>query len=83
MIDLWSESESGDDLDDIEPGLLSALMPIRNELMAGDYGALYLGWKLRVQAGEISGRAPPVPTGMRRLRGSQQALAEFLRIDPS
>ncbi|MFZ0009000.1 MAG: hypothetical protein WAK94_12250 [Steroidobacteraceae bacterium] len=83
MIDLWSESESGDDLDDIEPGLLSALVPIRNELMAGDYRALYLGWKLRVQAGEIGTRAPPVPTGTRRLTGSQQALVEFLRIDPS
>ncbi len=38
MIDLWSESESGDDWVAIEPGLLSVLVPIRNELMAGDYG---------------------------------------------
>ena len=81
MIDLWSESESGDDWADTEAGLLSALVPIRNELMAGDYRALYLAWQLRTQAGEIPARGrPPVPTGTSRLTGSQQALVEFLRI---
>ncbi|MGH7715654.1 MAG: hypothetical protein ACREML_06605 [Vulcanimicrobiaceae bacterium] len=83
VIDLWSESESGDDWADIEPGLLSALVPIRNELMAGDYRALHLGWRLRAQAGEIAtgGRPPPVPRDTSRLTGSQQALVEFLRVD--
>lgn len=83
VLDLWSEDDSGEDGSDVEPGLLSALVPIRNELMAGDYRALYLAWLLRVQAGEIHGsRAPPVPRGMRWLTGSQQALVEFLRVDP-
>ncbi len=83
VIDLWSEDESGDDWEDTEPGLLSAFVPIRNELMAGDYRALYLAWRLRVQAGEILARArpPPVPNGTSRLTSSQQALVEFLRID--
>ncbi len=83
MIDLWSEDESGEDWHDAEPGLLSTLVPIRNELMAGDYRGLYLAWWLRVQAGEIAGRTrtPPVPDGTKRLTGSQQALVEFLRID--
>jgi hypothetical protein len=41
VIDLWPEDESGDDWEDAEAGLLSALVPVRNELMAGDYRALY------------------------------------------
>lgn len=83
VIDLWSGSESGDDWGDGEPGVLSALVPIRNELMTGDYRALYLAWQLRARAGEISAknRTPPVPIGTSRLTGSQQALVEFLRID--
>jgi hypothetical protein len=83
VLDLWSESESGDDRSDIEPGLLSALVPIRNELIAGDYRALYLAWQLRAQAREVTAntRTPPVPAGTSRLTGSQQALVEFLRID--
>lgn len=83
VIDLWSGSESGDDWGAGEPGVLSALVPIRDELMTGDYRALYLAWQLRARAGEISAknRTPPVPIGTSRLTGSQQALVEFLRID--
>jgi len=85
VIDLWSENESADDWADIEPGLLSALVPIRNELMAGDHRALFLAWTLRVESGEVAAtaRSPPVPAGLSRLTGSQQALVEFLRIDPA
>jgi hypothetical protein len=63
--------------------VLSALVPIRNELMAGDYRALYLAWRLRAQAREVTTntRTPPVPASTSRLTGSQQALVEFLRID--
>jgi len=73
VIDLWPEDESGDDWEDTEPSLLSALVPIRNELTVGDYRALYIAWRLRVQAGEIGarGRAPPVPDGTSRWTGSQ------------
>jgi hypothetical protein len=83
VIDLWSEIESDDDWADTEAGLLSALVPIRNELMAGDYRALYLAWQLRAQAREVTAntRTPPLPAGTSRLTGSQQALVEFLRID--
>ncbi len=85
VIDLWSEDESGEAWNDMEPGLLSTLVPIRNELMAGDYRALYLAWRLRAQAGEIKGRsrAPRVPRGIDQPTGSQQALVEFLRIEPA
>ena len=83
LIDFWSENEAGDDSLDVEPGLLSALVPIRNELMAGDHRSLYLGWRLRAQAGEVTAGtgSPPVPKGSSQLTGSQQALVEFLRIE--
>lgn len=83
VIDLWSEDESGDDGGDPYPGLLSALIPIRNELMAGDYCALYFAWRLRVQAGEIDPDVPAPPRigDSKRPTGSQRALAEFLRLD--
>ena len=83
VLDLWSENEAGGDWSDTEPGVLSALVPIRNELMSGDHRALYLAWRLRAQAGEVTdtARPPSIPVGMNRLTGSQQALVEFLRID--
>ncbi len=83
VFDLWSENETADDWDDTESGVLSALVPIRNELMSGDYRALYLAWRLRAQAGEVAdtARPPSMPAGVDRLTGSQQALVEFLRID--
>jgi hypothetical protein len=82
VLDLWSEDESGGDWADIESGLLSALVPVRNELIAGDYRALYLAWQLRAQGREPAAktRTPPVPAGTGRPTGSQQALVEFLRI---
>lgn len=72
VIDFWSEDKSGEDWDDAGPGLLSALVPIRNELMAGDCRPLYLAWRLRVQAGEIGARVrtPPAPDRTSRLTGS-------------
>ena len=83
VIDLWSEDESGGDWSDPAPGSLSALASLRNELMAGDYRALHLAWRLRVQAGEIDRDVPAPPRigGSKRPTGSQRALAEFLRID--
>jgi hypothetical protein len=68
---LWSANEAADDWEDLEPGgLLGALVPIRNELMAGDYRALYIAWRLRIQAGEIcaGARTPEVPDGASRRR---------------
>ncbi len=85
VLDLWSERETAD-IGDTDPGSLGALTPIRNELMTGDYRALYLAWQLRVQTGEVqprSVRAPAAPPKMNRLTGSQQALVDLLHIDCS
>ena len=62
---------------------LASLIPIRTDLMRGDYRALYLGWLLAVQCKEVDeeGLEPPVPTGLGNLHGSLDCLAEFLVID--
>jgi hypothetical protein len=53
--------------------------------MSGDYRALYLSWLLRRQAGEIrrTDKEPAHPPDIKRMTGSQMALAEFLRLDLS
>lgn len=80
----WSEDDSAD-WEDAESSSFGALTPIRNELMSGDCRALYLSWLLRKQAGEFGPRVkePAQRPDMRRLTGSQVALAEFLRVDLS
>ena len=62
---------------------LASLIPIRTDLMRGDYRALYLGWLLAVQCKEVDeeGLEPRVPSGLGNLHGSLDCLAEFLVID--
>ena len=69
----WAEGE----------GWLGSLLPIRADVMQGDLRALYLGWLLAVQTGEVNDdeREPPVPPGLGDLNASLVRLAEFLRID--
>jgi len=56
---------------------------VRAELARGDLRALYLGWLLRAQSGELDDddTEPPVPPGLGQLSASLESLAEFLRID--
>jgi hypothetical protein len=64
-------------------GELSSLISVRAELARGDLRALYLGWLLLVQSGELDDEdtEPPVPAGIGRLSASLESLADFLRID--
>jgi hypothetical protein len=84
VLSWWSEDEDAD-WEEVESSGLGALTPIRNELMSGDYRALYLSWLLRRQAGEIrrTDKEPAHPPDIKRMTGSQMALAEFLRLDLS
>lgn len=85
VFDFWSENEAADDGDEIESCALAVLVPIRSELMSGDYRALQLAWELRRRAGEVTAsvRPPPVAHAKRRSSGSQRALAEFLHFEPT
>lgn len=65
-------------------GWMGRLAPLRDELQRGDCRSLYLGWLAGVTGGEVDNDAvePEVPPGMSRLSAAQQALVEFLEIDP-
>jgi hypothetical protein len=74
--ELETDWEEGD-------GLIDSLLPIRADLLRGDYRALYLGWlfavwRESVDAGQLE---PPVPAGLRDLSPALTSLAEFLDID--
>jgi predicted GIY-YIG superfamily endonuclease len=82
ILSFLSEDEEGGDWVEGE-GHLSSLISVRAELVRGDLRALYLGWLLRAQSGELDDddAEPPVPRGLGQLSASLEGLAEFLRID--
>ena len=77
-----SEEEGGDWETDGE-GELASIVPVRFAIAAGDLRPLYLGWLLRVQAGDVAPEAPEpdVPPGFARRSAGLTAMIEFLRID--
>ena len=58
------------------------LTPLRDELMRGDLRPLYLGWLAAGDALYDDMLEPEVPVGLADLSAAQQALVEFLEIDP-
>jgi hypothetical protein len=82
ILHFQSDLEGGDDYGD-EPESLAELVPLRNDLMAGDLRCLYLGWLAGVDSYEVAEEEeePPVPPGLGELSGSLEELASFLRID--
>jgi hypothetical protein len=71
----------------LEPeGNLSGLIQIRNDILEGDYRALYLAW---LKAVTLNGPdladdepEPPVPAGLQKLTPALQRFVEFFDIDP-
>lgn len=65
-------------------GWMRRLLPLRDELLRGDLRPLYLGWLAGAGGGELREDAlePEVPSGLSELSPPQQALVEFLEIDP-
>jgi len=84
ILEFLSEQEPDGWIDDGEgEAWMSALLPVRAELAAGDLRGLYLGWLLRAQSGMLDDddiEPPPLP-GLATLSVAQQALADFLRLD--
>jgi len=83
LLDFHSEDEYGGDWEEDGSGWLSALVPLRADVAAGDYRALYLAWLLCVWQGDLDEdeTEPPIPPGLKKLSASLQAFADFLRID--
>jgi hypothetical protein len=63
---------------------MASLLPLRAELMQGDFRCLYLAWLLAAQSGELEGEElePEVPPGLHSLSAALQSFADFMRIDP-
>jgi hypothetical protein len=90
VLDLTSEDESGDWVEDAEDSL-SAIAGVRAELAAGDLRPLYLAWLSAYGTWERDEDAfdyddeqelePPLPPGLGALTAPQRALADFLRLD--
>ncbi len=65
-------------------GWMARLAPVRDELLRGDLRSLYIGW-LPAVAGEMMDEDDEEPLfvgGLANLTAAQQALAEFLEVDP-
>ncbi|MFL5243350.1 MAG: hypothetical protein ACJ8FY_14690 [Gemmataceae bacterium] len=82
IIEFTSNLEEGGSWEEGE-GYLDTLLPVRAELMAGDWRSLYLGWLVDVLYGygEEEDREPPVPPNMGKLSGPLQDLADFLWLE--
>ena len=75
--------ESEWDGEDDGTGWMASLMPLRSDLLRGDFRCLYLGWLRSAQDGGLDEDKlePPVPAGLKELSGPLHALIEFLEID--
>ena len=82
IVSLSSEDEGGGDWVEGD-GQLSSIISVRAELARGDLRALYLGWLLCAQEGDLGdeGIEPPVPPGLGQLSACLESMVEFLRID--
>lgn len=65
-------------------GWMARLAPIRDELLRGDLRSLYIGWLAAVTREMIDDDElePLSVKGLGNLTAAQQALAEFLEVDP-
>lgn len=83
ILEFLSEAEGSDGFEEDENSSLSALVPLRADIARGDLRALYLGWLLCAQAGELDDddEEPPCPPGLGRLSAALEAFVAFMRVD--
>jgi len=65
-------------------GWMARLAPVRDELLRGDLRSLYIGWLAAVtrEMMDDDDQEPLSVSGLGELTAAQQALAEFLEVDP-
>ena len=83
LVDFCAEEAESDGWEEGE-GWMTALAPLRADILSGDLRSLYLGWLLSAQSGDLEDDvvSPPVPPGLSNLSGSLSSLVEFLDMDP-
>jgi hypothetical protein len=66
-------------------GILGKLIPIREQIMQGDYRTLYLSWLKAVSIEDAEDdnpeTEPSIPAGLGKLNSSHQAFIEFFELD--
>ncbi len=84
ILDFSLNYEDWDIALEAEDGLLDALLPLRSELVAGDFRCLYLGWLIGVQSDQVDETTlePPVPPRLQQLSAPQRAFVEFFGLEP-
>ena len=82
VLDVWFNGEEGHYRDEVGGGL-AIMLSLRDEILSGDYRALYLAWLKVLEVDDLLGSIPepPVPPGLRTLSPALHAFAEFLEID--
>lgn len=83
LVDLTADDECPDDGWCEGESWMASLLPLRAELIAGDWRGLYLAWLRAVDQGEVPDNKlePTAPAGLKQLSTAQQALVQFLDID--
>ncbi len=82
IISLYFQNDSGDWYAEEGGEWLSSLIPLRADILAGDYRCLYLGWLTALELGELDDDdlEPPVPPGLGALNEALESLADFFCI---
>jgi len=83
----WKEEEGGEWMEE-EDYILDTLLPLREEILNGDFRTLYLGW-LMVQGTEDweeedeedNEPMPPIPANLQNLTAAHQYLMDRFEID--
>jgi hypothetical protein len=84
----WERNEEGGWWDTGGEGLIDELIGIREELMRGDFRALFLGWLADFNPEEWQESKdgavlmPPIPTGLNHLSPALTKLIEHFPVDP-
>jgi hypothetical protein len=84
----WERNEEGGWWATGGEGLIDELIGIREELMRGDYRALFLGWLADFDPDEWQDAKdgavlmPPIPTGLNQLSPALTKLIEHFPVDP-
>jgi hypothetical protein len=66
-------------------GWLPSMLTLRDDILRGDYRALYLAWLKVLEVDDLLGSVlePPVPSGLRQLSPALRSFVEFFAIDES
>jgi len=82
VLNIKFHAEEGGDWIEGE-GWLDVLIPLRDDILRGDYRALYLAWLKTLEVEDVldSVTEPPVPPGLQELSPALRRFVELFKID--